>query len=525
MKKKIAGIIELSYLPLAVVFLLLVLLTESGILTLPIKYEVFAYVLPLLAIPTLIRFKTANEQSSPVIFYLLFVSLIFSLGIRLLPLVRSSIPLGYDPGIYKYTMELYYNALPGIPEGELATWVKQTSEQGLFVLSDAMHILAGTSAMDNIVYLFPFFGTLLILPLFVVTRNLFGPRVGVIASLLYAVSYTQYSAFTLLYYKNVIGLMLLLLAIYALEKRKDGLMALMFAGLGIFHRPEFLLFALILVPYLIFNRDRRGGVILAVMGAALLIAPFWIPRWEAYWETVSGGIGAGTLFGFSTYTMVALAYLPFAVMGAVYLVINKRLNSVVFYFVITCSIVVFQILFFNRFIIMLDLAMIILAAVGVEHSLLQKKGVRVVAGAATVLLVLLASGLPTMTEANNIMPRVDKEQLEAIEWISENTESNAYVLATSSDAPWVLGWSERRVIAPGLFEWYIQGKEEWFRFFDSKDPEVAKEFLAVYDSPIYVYSRATENYPGLEKFEGDYFQQVYKSDGAVVFRYSGEVEL
>lgn len=174
---------------------------------------------------------------------------------------------------------------------------------------------------------------------------------------------------------------------------------------------------------------------------------------------------------------------------------------------------------------MLDLAMIILAAVGVEHSLLQKKGVRVVAGAATVLLVLLASGLPTMTEANNIMPRVDKEQLEAIEWISENTESNAYVLATSSDAPWVLGWSERRVIAPGLFEWYIQGKEEWFRFFDSKDPEVAKEFLAVYDSPIYVYSRATENYPGLEKFEGDYFQQVYKSDGAVVFRYSGEVEL
>lgn len=520
MKGRIARIIELCYLPLVMVFLILVLLKELGILTLSIRYELFAYILPILAIPILIQLKSADSGKLPVVFLILSSAILFSLGIRLLPLIHSSIPLGYDPGFYKYTMELYYNALPQIPEAELAAWVKRMSEPGLFVLSDAMHILAGTSAMDHINYLFPFFGVLLIFPLFVVTIDLFGPRAGVIASLLYAVSYTQYSAFTMLYFKNVIGLMLLLLAIYALEKKKDGLMALMFAALGIFHRPEFLLFALILIPYFVLHR--RRGIILAVLGTALLIASFWIPRWEAYLGIVSGGIGGGTLFGFDTYNLVSLAYLPFAAIGAVYLVANRRLNSILFYFVITCIIVVFQLLFFNRFIIMLDLAVVILAAVGIDCSLLQKRGIWMVAGATAVLLVLVASGLPTVTEANDVRPRIDEEQLRAVEWIRDNAESDAYVLATSSDAPWVLGWSERRVIAPGLFEWYIQSKEEWFSFFDSTDPQVAKEFLDVYDSPVYVYcSKNSGKYLGLEKFEGDYFREVYDGDGVVVYRYLG----
>lgn len=520
LKGRIARIIELSYLPLVMIFLILVLFKESGILPLSIRYELFAYVLPVLAIPSLIRSESADGQKSPVIFLILLSTLLFASGIRLLPLIHSSIPLGYDPGFYKYAMELYYNALPHIPETELATWVRQMFEQGLFVLSDVMHIMTGISAMDHISYLFPFLGALLVLPLFVVTRNLFGPRVGVIASLLYAVSYTQYTAFTMLYFKNVIGLIFLLFAIYALEKKKDGLMAIMFAALGIFHRPEFLLFALILAPYFILHR--RRGIILAVLGTTVLIAPFWIPRWEVYWGLLSGPIGGGTFFSFDIYTVVSLAYLPFAAIGVVYLVLNKRLNSILFYFVITWVIVVFQLFFFYRFIIMLDIAIVILAAVGIDYSLLQKRGIWRVAGVTAVLLVLVASGLPTVTEAKDIRPRIDDEQLQAVEWIRENAESNAYVLATSSDAPWVLGWSERRVIAPGLFEWYIQSKEEWFSFFESTDPEVAKEFLDVYDSPVYVYcSKNSGNYLGLEKFEGDYFQQVYKSDGAVVYRYLG----
>ncbi|MDZ4246205.1 MAG: hypothetical protein U1D67_03695, partial [Dehalococcoidia bacterium] len=468
----------------------------------------------------LLQSRSDGTGKLPVVFFIALGALLFALGIRLLPLIRSSIPLGYDPGFYKYTMELYFNALPRIPEAELASWIRRMHPQGLFLLSDAMHVIAGTTAMDNMRYFFPFLGALVVLPLFVVTRNLFGLRAAGIASLLYAVSYAQYATFTMLYFKNVLGLILLLLAIYALENKKDGVMALMFTALGIFFRPGFLLFALILIPYFLLHR--RRGIILAALGTAILIAPFWIPRWEIYWEIVSGGIGGGTLFGFDTYTLVSLAYLPFAAMGAVYLVANRKLYSVVFYFVITSLVVVFQLFFFNRFIIMLDMSVVILAAVGIDRSLLQKRGALRAMGATAALLILVASGLPTLTEAKEISPRLNEGQLRAVEWISENTESNAYVLATSNDAPWVLGWSERRVIAPGLFEWYIQSKEEWFDFFDSTDPEVAREFLDVYDGPVYIYySKNSGNYLGLEKFQHEYFQEVYNSDEAVVYKYPG----
>jgi len=532
MKGEIAKIVKLSYLQLVVIFLILVLLKELNILSLAINYQLFAFVLPLFAIPILVQFKPSEEKSLPAVFFILLAAFIFTFCIRLLPFTRSSVPLGYDPGFYKYTMELYASVLPQIPEAGLAAWVKEMYPQGLFVLSDAMRVVAGTDAIQLISYLFPFLGALLVFVVFVVTRSLFGQRVGVMASVLYAASYTQFATFTMCYFKNVLGLMFLLFSIYALEKKKYGLMALMFAALGIFHRPEFLLFALILIPYFILHR--RQGIILAVLGTALLIAPFWLLRWEINWGVLLGtietaatniqtgeGLGGGTFFDFNTYTIVSLAYLPFTLMGAIYLAIKRNWISILFYFVISSIIVVFQIFFFKRLIIPLDIVVIILAAVGIDYTLLHKRGVWRVVGIGAGILLLVAIGLPTVTLANNVRPLISEEQLEVVGWIRENAEDDAYVLASSSDAPWVLGWSRRRVIAPGLFEWDVHNKDEWLSFFETKNPEAAREFLDVYDGPIYIYySTNWGNYLGLEKFQGGYFQKVY-DDGAVVYKYSG----
>lgn len=531
-KEKIARIVELSYLELITIFLILALLKALNILNLPISYPLFICFLPLLAIPFLLRFETVEEKRLRAISIIVLAVFVFALGIRLIPLGHSSIPSGYDPGFYKYTMEIYTGALPQIPEAGLATWVKQMFEQGLFVLSDVMHILTGTNAMDHINYLLPFLGALLVFPMFVVTRNMFGQKAAVIASVLYAISYTQYTAFTMLYFKNVLGLMFLLLSIYALEKKKYVLMTLMFAAMGIFHRPEFLLFALVLVPYFVLHR--RWKIILAVLGTAVLITPFWLPRLEVNWGVFTGvletaltniqtgeGLGGGTFFTLNTYTMASLAYLPFALMGAIYLVIKRNWNSVFFYFVINAIIVVCQVFFFKRLIIPLDIAAVILAAAGIDYTLLHRKKLWRMASIAAGILLLVSAGLPTMTLANNVRPLISDKQMEGLEWIKENTEDNAYVLATSNDAPWVLGWSGRRVIAPGLFEWDIHNKDEWFGFFRTKSPEDAKKFLDVYESPIYIYySKNRGNYLGLEKFQGDDFRKVY-DDEAVVYKYLG----
>jgi hypothetical protein len=532
MKRAIAETVEFLFIPLVLILLILFLLKGLDILSLPINYQLFILILPLSALPILLRFKPLEEKKLPAVSIIVLVIILFAFFIRLLPLTRSSIPLGYDPGFYKYTMGLYANALPQIPEAALAVWIKEMYPQGLFVLSDAMHVVAGTNATQIISYLFPFLGALLVFPVFVVTRNLFGQRAGIIASILYAVSYTQYTTFTMFYFKNVLGLMFLLMAIYALENKKYGLMAFMFAALGIFHRPEFLLFALVLVPYFILHRKRE--IVFAVLGAMVLIIPFWLPRWEINLQVLTSmlgtaatniqtgaGLDGGTFFGLDTYTAMSLAYLPFALMGAIYLAIRKNWNSVLLYFVINSIIVIFQIFFFKRLIISLDIVVVILAASGIDYTLLHRNGAWRVVCTGALILLLASTAIPTVSLANDVKPLVTGPQLEAVAWIRENAEDDAYVLATSYDAPWVLGWSDRRVIAPGLFEWNVYNKDEWLGFFSTKSPEAAKEFLNAYDGPIYIYySKNWSNYLGLEKFQGDDFRKVYDNE-AVVYKYPG----
>lgn len=525
MRNNITLIAERSFLPLSIVFLLVVLLNNTGIISLPFDIRLLIIILPLIAALGLRWYKpSVQEQRIPFIPIALSILFLFILGIRLIPLLNSSIPLGYDPGFYKYTMDLYYNTLPQIPETNLADWVKDMYPQGLFVLSDVMSVVSGTGSIDHIYFLFPLFEALMLLPVFIVTRKLFGPKAGLIAAILYSFSLTQYESFTMLYFKTTLGMMFLLFAIYALEENKYGLMAIMFAAMGIFHRPEFLLFAMILVPFFILNR--RRGIILSVIGAAVLIVPFWLPRLDIYMDILLSAFAStgevdsgGTFYGMGTYLLSTLAYLPFSIIGVVYLIINKKWNSILIYSIINLVIVVFRLFFFNRMIIPLDIIMIILAAVGIERTLLNREVINRVLGSAAVSILLIATLLPTINKIINTEPLVTEKQLNVIEWLSENTEEDAFIVATSYDAPWVLGWSNRRVIAPGLFEWNVQNKQEWFEFFKTSDPVEAAEFLSVYEGAIYIYhSHNHNNNLGLEKFSGEPFELLIDDD-AVVYRY------
>jgi hypothetical protein len=182
--------------------------------------------------------------------------------------------------------------------------------------------------------------------------------------------------------------------------------------------------------------------------------------------------------------------------------------------------------------------MIIFAAIGIVYSLLYRmkrwnvqcvnysllrdsEFWRRVVSIVTLVLLLATSGLQYYIFAWNIRPLISEKQLEAIEQLREYTENDAYVLGTSFDAPWLLGWSERRVIAPGLFEWNVHNEEEWMNFLATTDPAAAEEFLDAYVGPIYIYySKNYGNYLDLDKFEGHNFQKL-RDNEAIVYRYLG----
>jgi hypothetical protein len=523
-----------TYVRLSLLFVILVFLKEMHLL--PgyfLDYILFAYLLPVFALPLLIDIKKTEKSNRLIqreyLYIYLFSIFIFALAIRLIHYINNSIPLGYDSGFYKYTIDLYLNTLPSIPESSLPIWIKEINEQGAFVLFDALHIFGGIDSSEVLTYFFPFLSASLILPIFILTRMVFEEKAAILACALYAVSYTQFTAFTFLYLKNILGLFFLLLAIYSLEKKKYLLIALMASALGIYHRPEFLIFSLILVCY--FLRERDTKIIYSIILTAILIAPFWLPRIELYFSMISSVSnfalqsiqgdygGGGTFFNFGRYEWISIAYLPFGVIGALYLIAVKKWNSLLYYFTINGIIVIFKLFFYNRLIIDLDIALLILASAGILYTFLISQRIPWIARTGLICLLIISSAVITFQKSYEAEPQINQKQLHAIEWISENTEKDAFVLTTSYDAPWALAWSSRKVLAPGLFEWNILGKEEWLGFLATNNSSAAEKFLDHYNGKIYIYySFNNFNWMNLEKFNSTCFTKIMMEE-AVIYRY------
>lgn len=545
MVMKITRIIKSSYAQLCIIFIFAVLLKELGFIqSYSMNFRLLAYVLAAFSIPVLMGVGRSTEKKVPGSVIVLGALFLLALILRLVPYMHTGVPLGYDPGYYKYAIELYQHSLPEIPESTLPVWIKSMYPQGLLVLTDVLHLFTGLGAVTMFKYLFPFLCALLALPVFILTRRLFDERAALIAAALYTVSYTQYNTFVYLYIKSIIGLMFLLLAMYLLERKRYVPLALMYAALGIYHRPEFLLFSLILIPYFAVSRDRN--LIPVTLATALLIAPFWLPRLDINLPMLAGicgtaltniqtdqvASGGGTFFGMGTYEWVALVYLPFGLMGLIYLTLQKRWNTLFFGFLINAAIVLLQLFFFKRFIISLDLLLIILAGAGLNYGFLKSEDVRMSIGAVAVLLLCVSCGVLVVHQAGDAVPLINDKQLDAVVWLSDNAEPDAYLLATSYDAPWVLGWGDRRVIAPGLFQWDIHNRSEWLDFLRTTDPQVAKEFLEQYNnnsnssnSNIYIYlSKNRMNYMAVEKFDDSAFEELHRS-GVLIYKYNSSQSL
>jgi len=515
---RVSSIIEPVYFQLSFVFAILVLIEILSVRGIGFNNQILAIVLPIFAIPVLLRLTPAKDKTlikAPLILAAIFAAAVL---IRLIPYINSEVPFGYDIGIYKYVIDVYGRAIPAIPEASLAEWVRSIVPQGFPLFTNVLNLLPGFDSTQIIGFVTIFMGAFIVLPIFIVTRHFFGSKVALIAAALYVISYTQFSVFTMAYLKNLFGIFFFLFAIYALEKRNYKFLVVMYAALGMFHRPEFLLFSLILIPYFIKTKDK--WLLISAACVAGLIVPFWLPRLDLYFTSVTGAISeAGTFFNFGQYQNVALSYLPFAFAGFLYLLIKRLWNSLFFYFIINLIIVVGQIIFFRRFIIPLDIVVIIAAAVGISCTLLSPKGFLRIIGTPVLILVVVSSGISTIRAANQIEPLINDTQLAGIEWIANNTENNASVVASSYDAPWVLGWSVREVIAPGLFERNQHNKTEWAAFFRTTNIEVTKNFLDEYEGPLYIYySNNPNSYLGLAKFDNQYFSLVY-DDLAVVYRY------
>ncbi|MBT7296703.1 hypothetical protein HN836_03525 [Candidatus Woesearchaeota archaeon] len=444
--------------------------------------------------------------------YLIAIPIILTLALRIIPYINNSIPLGYDAGIYKYGIETFQ----GINSTE---WAKGTFTPIFIYLTTILRTFFTTDTI--LIYVLILINLLIPITLYITTKEYFNKSIAIISTIIYSLSIIQFKLFSYLYFKNIMAIPLLLLTFYFYKKNKSKLFILTAALTGATHRPTFLILILSYFALTIKQKSKKDLINLIKIGILTLIfylgfikqaiLPLIAPVTQSLLQP---GTSPGTFIDFFTYQYSILTYLPFALIGLFYLIKQKDYNLIFFSTIISLAIVYFQFFFFNRFIIHLDLFLIILAGVGFSTLIQYRKKI----GALITIILLISAGVLVTQEALNTKPLINKEELETIKQL-QNTEEGAYVMATASlYSPYVLGYSGRKTIAPGLFEYNQHNKAEWTNFWTTKDLEEIKQFLNKYNKPLYIYVGAKQ--PNNIAQFNQCFETYYEQNNNKIYKYT-----
>ncbi len=459
--------------------------------------EVYALILAVLAILSLninINLKERNKFRYHYFYFFLAIALI--IFFRAFPYYNNSIPLGYDAGIYKYIIENGLN---------YDLWLVSSTEPGFFYFMQI--IKESLSTQFILTYLLILFNVLLGLAIYLTTKEFFNKQTAILSTLIFSLSSIQFLTFTFMYYKNIISLSLSLFSILFLNKSiknpKLIWLFIIFAVLtGIFHRPTFYILGLsyffyaLIIPYNFINKkyDFKLLILNIIYGVIILISTllFYLGKFRlsilnmyepVFQSFFQPGEAPGTFVNFLTYQFATLAYLPFTLLGFFYLIRKKQFNILFFWTLITLIIVYFQFFFFNRFIIHLDIVLIILSGLGFYILVENKKKLGIV----IIIFMLISSSLLIFDKSKTTKPLINNSELEAI-YQFHMTEEKSFAMATSSIySPWILGYSNRKTIAPGLFNYNEHNRKQWDEFWNTNDTNYIKEFMNVYKKPLYIF--------------------------------------
>lgn len=528
-KHGVKGVFSGTFWQLLVVYTIAVVLISFSLFwKYTFHFEIFAVIIALIGAFALYHYEVEEKENMKKWMHisLLVLGLVLIFVLRLIPYLHNSVPIGYDAGIYKYGLESFSGKGFGVDD-----WVKGSMSPGfLYLLVPLLKI--GFSGEFLLIWVFIFFCLLLGFSIYLAARAYFGQRTAIIALLLYAVSSIQFKVFTYLYYKNVIALACLFFSIYFLDKYGRELAGLK-AGwswsrfwfivfgviVGVMHLPTFFIFGVAYVLFILNNRKSfmkkfvDGFLILVISLIGYIgfwneaIAPLIMPVAKSF---VEPGTAPGTFISFFVYQFSTLYLLPFAILGFVHLFWQKKFNMVFFLTFVTGVIVYFQFFFFNRFIIHLDVFLILVAASA--FSLIIANGKKL--GTAILVFMMISSLWVTWSDAIKTKPLVGSQDFALIKMIDANTEKSSRIIAISSEySPWILAYSNRPTIAPGLFKENQWDQSKWEKFWNEVDEDETKDLMKVYsDKPVYLFV-------GTKSFNNPCFSEFLSKGSSKLLRY------
>lgn len=391
----------------------------------------------------------------------------------LLPLFRFPIPLGYDPGIYRYLFLKYAASFPLLPD--FPRWAGE-HPPGFFLLA-APFLRIGMPVewlLGWIWNLFPvFLGTALALS----WRRKEGAVVGILVLLTALLSQAYYDGFVGMYWKTYAALLFTVFTFTALEKKSYQAAVFAFLAFIIHHQTGLLLGLTVATWWVLTLRGQlhekwvwmTGGLL---VGVALLSLLFYLPHWTAAVRdpftsiyNLRGDFAPGGSFPDPIFYLRITGIL--LVLGAWGLILSlrKERGSLWQLAVLwTLPFIIFRLVFYRRFFLQCDFFLLPFAALGIRDLWNRFKAppLRI----ALVILILVQAGI-SLRVAWERIPAIAIPSLVAVRNAAAALPSGdvPVIALDNSAAPWLLGeLPDREVGGPGIFDLPGWKEEQWKDF-------------------------------------------------------------
>lgn len=408
-----------------------------------------------------------------------FVSVLYVMS-RVVWYVRDgALGFGYDTGIYRHIITGYWDKRgQGLPAF------------GFTHLTNALHSVGFST---DLILIGGYVASSLLLAgaLYAFLKNTVNRRAALVGVFILTVSLTQIELYHWFYYRNLLAAALVLLAFAYRSRIVVGGICL---GLvGIIHPLSLVPAGLALVASTSWDKKSVWQTAKVVFLTALISLGFNWAEWFRYLEPLWQYRGLATAAAASApefsgqfitvhqWLVWSWPYLIFAIPG---IWLTRRSAASVWCLALFSAVgIVFQVLFYRRLIVWLDLAAIGGAAITIEHWWQQWRAARYVVSAAAVVSLVWAGQFtwryqPAMTDIDWL----------ALQQLNTLPPQSLIMTITSQYAPWLYGYTNQRIIAPGMLDENIWNQTQWEVFWTTRDSGERSRLLSHYPaSPIYIF--------------------------------------
>ncbi len=479
-----------------------------------------------------------------ILMIILVLSIIFWLY-RFYPYLNSVVPLWYDPGLYRRMFIDYFSSLLYINFESFTPRTRQAYPPYIWLMWNTFQII-WYNVDFMVTYLLAFFSFISSIFVYLILKK-YSKTTAYYWIILFCISIIQYESFFLNYFKQIIWIIFLLVSVYLLEKKKYLLVVPIIISMFTINRPAGVYFVIMILFYVLYNyivwifkwnnvpldkyppklanlvfspllRGNTGGyltkILLTVLFSWIISLLMYLPLFnELIWwlikpltTTFLVTWNSGTFFSIENFIDYNWPIILLSFVWIYFKISKRELDFLSIWYIVWLLWVVLRLFFYSRFLIFLDLFIILLAAYGL-WELFNKKNI-------FSLIFILFFWIQSYNYINYLneywVPFIPKSEFEMMNKLDSILPQNSMIMVTHKHyTSWLFWYTNKSIIAPWMLENDIWERSQWSKWWSSdwvKKCEMLKDFK-IYKKEIYIWvwvDQPTENFLGAKCLETIY---------------------